>query len=209
MIKKIIIQIIYKISIIYGYVCYFLWGHGYIIYILSLIRGGRISILAKKAGKHILLGKNVHLRGIKFVSVGSSVTFGEYSIITAYKSIDKVPKLNFGNNCNIGPYNHITCINEIKIGDGFLSGRWVTITDNSHGSNTFSEQLIPPGERSLFSKGAIVIGKNVWIGDKATILPGVNVGDGVIIGANSVVTEDIPSNCIACGNPAKIVKQIK
>ena len=121
--------------------------------------------LCRKAGKHILLGKNVHLRGIKFVSVGSSVTFGEYSIITAYKSIDKVPKLNFGNNCNIGPYNHITCINEIKIGDGFLSGRWVTITDNSHGSNTFSEQLIPPGERSLFSKGAIVIGKNVLPSD--------------------------------------------
>lgn len=53
------------------------------------------------------------------------------------------------------------------------------------------------------------IGNNVWIGDKSTILDGVHIGDNVIVGANSVVTHDIPSNSVAAGMPAKIIKQLK
>lgn len=55
------------------------------------------------------------------------------------------------------------------------------------------------------SKGGVVIGKNVWIGDKATILPGVVVGDGAIIGANAVVTKNVPANSVVVGNPARVV----
>ena len=62
-----------------------------------------------------------------------------------------------------------------------------------------------PTTRPLYSKGRVSIGKNVWIGDKATILPGVTIGDGVIVGANSVVTKDIPHYKIAIGCPAKII----
>ena len=51
----------------------------------------------------------------------------------------------------------------------------------------------------------MVIGKNVWIGDKATILPGVVVGDGAIIGANAVVTKNVPANSVVVGNPARVV----
>ena len=66
-----------------------------------------------------------------------------------------------------------------------------------------------PVEREIYSKGAVRIGNNVWIGDKATILPGVTIGDGVIIGANSVVTKNIPDYCVVGGNPAKVIKSIK
>ena len=58
------------------------------------------------------------------------------------------------------------------------------------------------------SKGEVVIGNNVWIGDKATILAGVTVGDNVIVGANSVVTKDIPSNTMVAGVPARIINSI-
>lgn len=68
---------------------------------------------------------------------------------------------------------------------------------------------LPPLFRPLFSKGPVIIGKNVWIGDKATILPGVTIGDGSIIGANSVVTKDVPAYSVVAGNPAKIIKTIK
>ena len=113
-----------------------------------------------------------------------------------------------GSNCSFGAYNHITAINSIHIGDGCLTGKWVTITDNSHGNIVLSEADIIPDKRPVNSKGPVVIGKNVWIGDKATILAGVHIGDGAIIGANSVVTKDVPSNCVVCGSPAKIVKKI-
>ena len=53
------------------------------------------------------------------------------------------------------------------------------------------------------------IGKNVWIGSDCTILPGVTIGDGAIIGAGSVVTKSIPANTIAVGNPARVIKEIE
>lgn len=58
----------------------------------------------------------------------------------------------------------------------------------------------------IYSKGAIVIGDNVWIGEKAAILAGVTIGEGAIIGANAVVTKNIPPYSIAAGIPARIIK---
>ena len=69
--------------------------------------------------------------------------------------------------------------------------------------------MLPPLARPVHSNGPIVIGKNVWIGDKVTILPNVTIGDGAIITANAVVTKNIPAYAIAVGCPAKIVKMIK
>lgn len=54
----------------------------------------------------------------------------------------------------------------------------------------------------------VTIGDNVWIGGGAIINPGVNIGDNVVIGSGSVVTKDIPSNCVAVGNPCKVIKNI-
>ena len=54
----------------------------------------------------------------------------------------------------------------------------------------------------------IKVGNNVWIGGNVTVLPGVSIGDNVVIGAGSVVTKDIPSNVIAVGNPCRVIKEI-
>jgi len=51
------------------------------------------------------------------------------------------------------------------------------------------------------------IGKNVWIGESVCVLPGVTIGDGAVIGAGSVVTRDIPAQCVAAGNPARVIRQ--
>lgn len=104
---------------------------------------------------------------------------------------------------------HITCANKIIIGDCTLLGKYVTITDNSHGDSVKGQLDIAPIRRPLYSKGPVIIGERVWIGDKVTILPNVQIGNGTIIGSNSVVTKDIPDNCITVGSPAKIVKFIK
>ena len=52
------------------------------------------------------------------------------------------------------------------------------------------------------------MGNNVWIGGNVTVLPGVSIGDNVVIGAGSVVTKDIPSNVVAVGNPCRVIKEI-
>lgn len=64
-----------------------------------------------------------------------------------------------------------------------------------------------PSLEDLPLKGDTIIGNDVWIGQNATILPGVTIGDGAIVAANSVVTKDIPPYCIYGGNPAKKIKQ--
>ena len=60
----------------------------------------------------------------------------------------------------------------------------------------------------MYTAGPVIIEDGVWIGDKVTILPNVRIGKNAVIGANSVVTKDIPENCVAGGIPAKIIKTI-
>lgn len=89
----------------------------------------------------------------------------------------------------------------IEIGDGSLIGHNTTIATLNHD--------FAPTKRQNLTPKSVKIGKNVWIGSDCTILPGVEIGDGAIIGAGSVVTKSIPSNTIAVGNPARIIKEIK
>lgn len=64
-----------------------------------------------------------------------------------------------------------------------------------------------PALDDLPFKGDTVVGNDVWIGQNVTVMPGVHIGDGAIIGANSVVAKDVPPYCIACGNPCRVVRK--
>lgn len=155
------------------------------------------------------LGKLV---GAQYMTIGEGSSIQKYTYLTAWNKTDGqkfAPQIIIGRDCHIGAFNHITCVNSIEIGDGFVSGKWVTITDNSHGDASIEMLSMPVGDRPIISKGPVIIGKNVWVGDKATILPGVTIGDGVIVGANSVVTKDVPSYSVVGGNPAKVIKALK
>lgn len=150
--------------------------------------------------------------GGKRIRIGANTLMKAYCILGChekYRDEQFDPDIIIGNNCSFGEYNHITAINKIMIGDGLLTGRFVYIGDNTHGGLSMEESVVPPIDRKLRSKGEIIIGNNVWIGDKVTILGGVTIGDNVIIGANSVVTHNLPSNCVAAGIPAKVIKIIE
>lgn len=89
----------------------------------------------------------------------------------------------------------------ITIGDGALIGHNVVLATLNHD--------IDPRKRSTMYPAPIVIGKNVWIGANATVVPGVSIGDGAVIAAGAVVTKDVPANVIVGGVPAKIIKKIE
>jgi len=151
-------------------------------------------------------------KGQKRIKIGNNTLIQSYSILgcwISYGTQKFAPEIIIGDDCNIGQHTHISAINRITIGNGLLTGRYVYIGDNNHGGLSTNESNTPPVKRKLQSKGEIVIGNNVWIGDKATILGGVHIGDNVIIGANSVVTHDIPSNSMAAGMPAKVIKHLE
>lgn len=166
-----------------------------------------------QVGMHTIIAKPCSLQGggHRNIIIGDKTSIQSHSILGCWERYGEqrfTPSITIGNHCNIGEYNHITACNSITIGDGFLSGRYVYIGDNSHGGLSVEEFRIRPIERKLQSKGEIIIGKNVWVGDKVTILAGVHIGDNVIIAANAVVTKDVQDNTIVAGTPADIIKHI-
>lgn len=176
----------------------------------NFIRQQRTAMLFKHA-QGVFFPKDLTSLGEDCISIGEGTHIGEHCILTAWKTTcaggDFHPEIVIGKDCSIGEYNHITSTNKIIIGDNLLTGRWVTITDNSHGETDYDTLLQPPLMRLVTSKGPVIIGKDVWIGDKATILPNVTIGDGAVIAANSVVTKDVPAYSVVAGNPAKVIKE--
>lgn len=101
---------------------------------------------------------------------------------------------------------------KLKIGNNVKIGGNVLIIDTDSHPIDFLLRREPPhfeSVQSAIKSSPIIIDDDVWIGANCTILKGVTIGARSIIGAGSVVTKDIPADCIAAGNPAKIIKRLK
>ena len=157
-----------------------------------------------------LIRRPFYVRGRKFFQFDQGFTTGHGCRfeMTDQKD-DHLKKLIIGKNCKIGDYVHIVASEKVIIGDNCLMASKIFISDTSHGEygNTSADSMpnIPPDDRTLYSK-PVTIGDNVWIGENVCILLGTKIGDGCIIGANSVVNKDIPNNAIVGGVPARIIK---
>jgi acetyltransferase-like isoleucine patch superfamily enzyme len=99
---------------------------------------------------------------------------------------------------------HVVVLQRLAIGAQCLFGEGVSIHDENHRGGRDQE---PPARRG-FTTAPITIGRNVWVGAKATILQGVSIGDNAVIGANAVVTCDVPPNTLAVGVPARVVRTL-
>lgn len=153
-----------------------------------------------------LIRRPIYMRGKSSISYDEGLTTGHACRFDLPGGNKKT--LIIGKNCEIGDNVHIVAHQNVIIGDNCLMASKTFISDTNHGDYAGENQSspnTPPNERNLTTK-PVSIGNNVWIGENVCILPGVRVGSGCIIGANSVVNKDIPDNCIAVGSPAKVVK---
>lgn len=113
---------------------------------------------------------------------------------------------DFGKNIHVGKgvfINSGCCFQDqggITLGDGCLIGHQVVIATLNHD--------LDPARRGGMYPAPVRLGKNVWVGAHATILPGVTVGDGAVIAAGAVVTKDVPAGVFAGGVPARVLKTI-
>lgn len=114
---------------------------------------------------------------------------------------------DFGKNITIGKHVFINsgcCFQDqggIEIGDGCLIGHQVVFATLNHD--------LAPASRGDMTPAPIRLGKRVWVGSHATILPGVTVGDNAVIAAGAVVTKDVPADTVVGGVPAKVIKKIE
>lgn len=154
----------------------------------------------------------IYLSGADNITIGSNFSTHKRLRIETYSCFGGevfFPKIIIGDNVCVNYDCHIGAINNITIGDNVLIASKVFITDHFHGSTKCREDLLmPPASRKLHSKGSVIIDNNVWIGENVSILPNVHIGEGAVIGANSVVTKDVPPFSVVCGVPARIVKQL-
>ncbi|WP_280113998.1 DapH/DapD/GlmU-related protein [Exiguobacterium acetylicum] len=150
-----------------------------------------------------------YLRGKSSFKYGKGFTTGYGCRIETFNINSKNDyKIILGENCKMGDRVHIASGNSVIIGDNCLLASNIYISDISHGyyeGKGASKPNSIPDERPLISR-PIRIGNNVWIGENVSILPGVNIGDGCIVGANSVVTKSVSKNCIIAGVPANVIK---
>ena len=112
-------------------------------------------------------------------------------------------KVNIGNKVYFNRGCHIISLEALTIGDYSIFGEKVSIHDENH---DIEDNAPLPDSRMITAP--VIIGTNVWVGAKATILQGVTIGDNAVIGANAVVTRDVPPNSIALGIPARVIRTI-
>lgn len=152
----------------------------------------------------------IDIRGKKHMVVSNGLTTGVGCRLEAYPIAKEKKTLFFGDNLQMNDYVHITAMDSVTIGKNVLLASKIYISDCSHGSysgdQNDSDPNIPPAERPLFFK-PVLIEDNVWLGEFVSVLPGVTIGKGTIVGANSVVSKSLPPYVIAVGTPAKPIKK--
>ena len=126
-------------------------------------------------------------------------------------------EIAMGDWCFVGPNSHIWSARQVTIGNRVLISHNVDIHDNN--SHPFDRDARFKHTQTIFRTGhprsdpgiesaPVCIGDDVWIGFGASILKGVTIGEGAIVGARSVVTRDVAPYTVVAGNPARVIKTL-
>jgi acetyltransferase-like isoleucine patch superfamily enzyme len=171
------------------------------------------STIAKAPGSRLIIEKRLYLGGQYIGDMASGkahirlyregvfhvrgrVKFGPgVGVVVGPKG-----RLTIGDNSYITASSVVYCADQIDIGEDCAIAWGATILDTDFHQMQYPDQADAPVTKP------VKIGNKVWIGCNSTILKGVTIGDNAVIGANSLVNRDIPANCLAAGNPARILK---
>ena len=146
----------------------------------------------------------IQLDNPKNIRIGERVRINKFCWLAAVALCDNPrPVLAFGDGCVVGHFCHIFATSKIVFGKNVLLADRVYVSDNQH---SYEDPDVPVGQQKIRQMQEVEIGDDCWIGENVCIL-GAKIGKHCVIGANSVVTRDIPDYSVAVGSPAKVIKQ--
>lgn len=198
-----------------------LWNTG-----IKFLRGGIHRIFLKEVHGMLLVGKHVHVSHGKHIRCGKNVKFEDYAEIhglcseglnfgdnvtisrgvmirpSSYYGGDFGAGLTIGDHSSIGSYGYVGCSGKIIIGKNVMFGPRCSLFAENH---MFSDTVNSIKSQGVKQKG-ITVEDDCWIGSNVTILDGVTIGKGSVVGAGTLVTKDIPAGSIVVDKREKIIK---
>lgn len=158
----------------------------------------------RSIGSNCRLISPLKVQGKSGISIGNNVIIEYKAWLAAFPiSSDKQASLEIGFGTQIGHFNHIYATQSICIGKNVLTADRVYISDNLH---SYEDITCPIMYQPVKQISEVIIGDGTWIGEGACII-GAKIGRGCVIGANAVVTKDIPDYSVAVGIPARVIKR--
>ncbi len=153
------------------------------------------------------LERKLRVNNPRAVFIGSCVTIeSQFVLADIQPGQGELPKIIIGDGCTILYRFQCNAAKSVRIGQNVLIAPNVLITDSDH---VVEPGGLPVTKNNKFVTQPVSIGDNCWLGQNVVILKGVTVGHDSIVGANSVVTHNIPPCSVVAGNPAKVLKKLR
>ena len=171
-------------------------------YIITRINCLRTHIPYKS---QLFIDRYTHIKGGRRIALGNGVKIGRYTMLIAHDD----GKIEIGEGSDISMFSRIGSHCYVKIGRNVLTGPHVFIADYNHAYSDVAKSIIAQGDdirRPQDEGPCLSIGDDSWIGTNVCIAGNIHIGRHCVIGANSVVTHDVPDYCVAAGTPCKVIK---
>lgn len=188
-------------------------------FLRKILSSFRLFQAKRRVFSSVIIGENSIISAtanVKLLHGASkeSIKIGNYFKLSGELISSHNGRIVIGDNCLVGPNCVVGAVNKVVIGNYvMISNNVIMIDNNNHPVNPIDRKdMINSGYGHIYRSWKyaiskpIVIHDNVWIGRNTIINKGVTIGENSIVAAGSVVTKDVPPNCIVGGNPAKVVK---
>ena len=179
-------------------------------------------LLLKRTGNGLIIGRNVVIRHPSNIELGDNVTIDDNCVIDGRGAgpegvilednvminrncmiLAKAGHIRFGRRTSIGCNSVVVSMDGVELGEAVLIAGGCYISAGSYGFDDINEFVM---DQKAYSAGPIRIGSGAWLGTRVTVLDGVSIGKGAIIGACALVNKNIPENAVAYGVPVKVVR---
>ena len=175
------------------------------------LRGKMFSLLISGAfahfGKNTVLMYPIRLNGEERIAIGDQVYIGTGSWLQTLPDQDnKAVAVSIGSGASFAGSCVISAVRSVTLEENVLLARNVYISDHIHKYTDINVPVMAQGMDKILP---VLVKRGAWLGQNVVVCPGVTIGVGAVVGANSVVTTSIPDYCLAAGAPARVLKTIE